>query len=154
MEQLLFVSFESTGDQFIGFLSVEAALTVADDPESLLHKAATVYGRSVCRMRAIVAEIESTRARRRPIPARMVWHLGDLIFRLRAELASLSLQVDDLYGHLVRDIGVPRKRLEKIVILRRYIPKKALVPADLNWGRCEKGTRTVAERLSKGLPLR
>ena len=154
MEQLFFVSFDRRGDQFVGLLPVEAALTVADDPESLLCKAATAYGRSVCRMRVIVAEIESVRSSRQPISARMVWDLGDLVFRLRNALANLSLQVDDLYGHLVRDIGVPQKRLEKVVTLRRYVPKRTLIPKDLNWGRCEKGTRTVAERLSKGVALR
>ncbi len=154
MKQLLFVSFQPRGEGFTGLLPMEAALSVVDDPESVLRKAAAAYSRYIRRMRALVGEIESVRASRRPIPARMLWDLGDLIFRLTKTLAGLSLQVDDLYTHLVRDIGIPRKRLEKIVILRRYVPRKTLIPKDLNWGRCEKGTRAVAERLSKGLPLR
>jgi len=68
-------------------------------------------------------------------------------------LAELSLEIDDVYKHLVRDLGAKRKWLEKAIIFRRYLPTQDLIPQSLNWGRCEKGTRRVAERLRDGLPL-
>ena len=121
-----------------------------DDPEVKLERAAAVYQRSITKMRELVKEIRSFRDERKPLPARKVWQLGDAIFELQHKLGELSLQVDGLYDHLVRDLGVKRKWLEKVIILRRYLPDENAIPQSLNWGRCEKGTRRVAQRLRKG----
>jgi len=152
-DRLVFVSFEPRDGQFEAFMSVEGLLSTESDPHLMLQEAAALYQRSVWRMGSLVADIQARRAARQLVPARKVWQLGDAIFELRDELARLSLQVNDVYGHLVRDLGVKRKWLEKVVILRRYVPVLEAVPETLNWGRCEKGTRRVAEKLSKGLPL-
>ena len=87
------------------------------------------------------------------MPARDVWKVGDVVFKLTEDLRSLALEVDDLYAHLTRDIGVKRKWLEKAIILRRYVPDRKAIPAQLNWGRIEKGTKRSAERIAQGLPL-
>ena len=151
--KLPFVSFEPHGTQFSGFLSIEGVLSNEKDPELVLRKATKVYERHILMMRAKVEQIKTHRAQRELIPARVVWRLGDLIFKLQKELAQLPLQIDDTYYHLVRDLAVRRKWLEKVVILRRYIPRDSLIPPSLSWGRCEKGTRRIAERLRDGLPL-
>jgi hypothetical protein len=153
LNNLSFVSFEPRDGKFIGFLSMEAAIGSERDPEAILHKATKIYERSIIRIRSILVEIKSARANRKPIAARKIWQIGDIIFELRDNLEKLSLQLDGVYVHLVRDLGVKRKWLEKVIILRRYLPIESLVPKSLNWGRCEKGTRRVAERLSKRLSL-
>jgi len=146
----MFVSFHPQGDRFVAFLAVDDVLDSCKDPESLLQRAASVYINWLSKMRAIVAEIDAYRKSRRLLSARRVWHLGDAVFGMRSELTRLSLEVDDLYAHLVRDLGVKRKWLEKVIILRRYIPDPNMIPDSLNWGRCEKGTRRVAQELAKG----
>ena len=151
--ELAFVFFEPLDGKFIGLLSIESLLSSERDPELVLRKAAKLYECCVVRMGSIVAEIQALRAARRLVPARKMWRLGNAIFELRDGLERLSLQVDGLYDHLVRDIGVKRKWLEKVVIFRRYLLKEDLIPNSLNWGRCEKGTRRVAERLRDRLPL-
>jgi hypothetical protein len=62
-------------------------------------------------------------------------------------LGEAALEIEDLYAHLVRDVGAKRKWLEKAIILRRYVPREDMIPADLNWGRIEKGTRRAAEKI-------
>ena len=104
-------------------------------------------------MRSVVREIEAYRRSHTPTPARKIWELGDAIFKLNEELERVSLQIDGLYEHLVRDLTVKRKWLEKVIIFRRHLPDDNLIPESLNWGRCEKGTRKVAERLRVGQPL-
>lgn len=151
--RLAFVSFEPRDGQFEAFMSMEGILSTESDPHPTLQEAAALYQRSVWKMCCLVGDIQARRAARQLVPARRIWQLGDAIFELRDELARLSLQVNDVYGHLVRDLGVKRKWLEKVVIFRRYVPVMDAVPETLNWGRCEKGTRRIAERLSKGLPL-
>jgi len=151
--KLAFVSFEPINGQYMGFLSIEAAISSDRDPEAVLREAANIYEGSIKRMRSILAEIEAARTNHKPIPARKIWQIGHAIFELRDDLRRLGLQLDGVYDHLTRDLGVKRKWLEKVVTLRRYIPDKSLIPESLNWGRCEKGTRRIAERLNKGLPL-
>lgn len=152
-EEIAFISFEPQDGHFIAFLAMEAFINGKKDPELILRNATKVYERSIIRMRAIIAEIQAARANHRSIPARKIWQLGDTIFKLKEDLEKLSVQLDNVYAHLVRDLKVKRKWLEKVVIFRRYLPSKEFIPKSLNWGCCEKGTRRVAEKLRKGLPL-
>jgi hypothetical protein len=148
VDKLAFVSFEPSDKQFRAFLPMEEFI-LGDDPETMLRKAAEVYEHSIIKMRNHVKEIQNFRDTRKLLPARKIWQLGDAIFELQDNLSKLSLQLDGLYDHLVRDIGVKRKWLEKVIIFRRYLPHENAIPQSLNWGRCEKGTRRAAEKLAK-----
>ncbi|MHA1632843.1 MAG: hypothetical protein ACTSXC_08580 [Candidatus Freyarchaeota archaeon] len=119
------------------------------DTESLLDGAAKIYGLAITKMRNVVKQIQELRNSRKTVPARKVWQLGDAIFELQNNLQRSSLQIDGLYEHLTRDLGVKRKWLEKVIILRRYLPCQDLIPSSLNWGQLEKGTRKKAESLRK-----
>ena len=151
--KLAFVSFQPGNSGFTAFMSMEELISSERDPEPELRKAIEVYECSITRMRCLVTEIQGLRANHKLLPARKVWQLGDAIFGLRNDLEKLSIQMNGLYNHLVRDLGVKRKWLEKVIIFRRYLPEEDVIPESLNWGRCEKGTRRVAERLRKGLSL-
>jgi hypothetical protein len=148
-----FIAFEPRDGGFESFLSMEGLLSSDGDPELVLQEAARLYEAATGRMRSLLAEIEDHRAHRRLIPARKVWQLGNAVFGLTEELARLSLRLNGVYAHLVRDLGVKRKWLEKAVILRRYVQAEEIIPQSLSWGRLEKGTRRAAERLCNGLPL-
>ena len=132
---------------------MDAIAAGPEDPEATLRQAAEIYKRAIKRMRSLVVEIRRARADHKPIRARKMWDIGQAVFLLRDRLESLSLELDNLYDHLVRDLGVKRKWLEKAIIFRRYLPHKQLIPTSLRWGRCEKGTRRVALKLAEGLPL-
>jgi hypothetical protein len=146
-----FVSFESSRGKFFAFLPMDRVLTIEGNPEVLTHKAAITYERAILRMRNLMTRINTARSAHKPVPARVVWEVGNMVFTLRGDLEKLSLQLNGVYAHLTRDIGVKRQWLEKAIILRRYLPDKILIPVNLNWGRCEKGTRRVADRLRRGL---
>jgi len=148
---LSFVWFEPHDGQFRAFLTMEDIITGREDPEVLLNQVAELYERAITRMRSLVAEIQDMRTHRNLVPARKVWQVGDAIFILGKELEKFSIQVDGLYDHLVRDLGVKRKWLEKVVIFRRYLPEQEAIPDSLNWGRCEKGTRRIAEQIHGGM---
>lgn len=153
MEDLAFVSLHPKDGRFEAQISLDGVLQMKDDPENALGFASRVYDTSIRRMRKILTEIDNKRASRSLVPARAVWRLGDAIWGLTEKLAGRGVQVDGLYGHLCRDLGVKRKWLEKVVIFRRYIPDVRMIPGKLNWGRCEKGTRRHAERIAQGLTL-
>ena len=135
-------------------MSLDGLAVSEKNPEILLQRATKIYGKSISKMRHLLDEIDEKRTNRKPLTARKIWSLGEMIFKLRDDLARLSLQLDSLYGHLVRDLNVKRKWLEKVIILRRYLPKKSSIPTSIKWGQCEKGTRRIAERINRGLPPR
>lgn len=150
-KDLIHVVFEGRDGHCKGFLPMEVLLSTQKDPELLATDAAKLYELMLERMRSLVTEMAGLRAKRQLVPARTIWKLGDCIFELKNRLATLSLQLDDTYGHLSRDLIVKRKWLEKVIIFRRYVPSEELIPTSLNWGRCEKGTRRVAENLRDGV---
>lgn len=148
MDRRVFVSFKPTPDRyrFIGRLPVDEMSEVDGDIADLLSKAEEVYGSYIARMRDLVNKINELRKHRK-FSARMAWVLGDLIFELRDQLGALSLQLDGIYEHLTRDLGANKKWLEKVVILRRYLPVEEMIPPGLNWGYFEHSTRRKAEQL-------
>ena len=148
-EKLVFVSFEPSNGHFTAFLPMEELISGDNDPEPTLRKAAEVYEHSIIKMRNLVKEIQNFRDNRKLLPARKVWQLGDAVFELQDNLNRLSLQLDGLYDHLVRDLSVKRKWLEKVIIFRRYLPDENAIPQSLNWGRCKNGTRRAAEKLRR-----
>jgi len=148
-----FISFELVDKRFRAYLSMEEFILSDKDPELTIRKATKIYENSIIEMHTFIKEIQDFRNSRKLLPAYKIWQLGNAIFELQGNLSKLYLQLDGLYNHLVRDLGVKRKWLEKVIIFRRYLPDEDAIPQSLNWGRCEKGTRRVAEKLRKGLPL-
>ena len=148
-----YVSFEPEKGTFRGYLAINVVLSSKKRPEILLKKAANIYDNAITKMRTIIFDIKKARKNRTHVAARKIWQLGNLIFKLHNKLKEIGLEIDDIYRHLSRDLGVKRKWLEKVIILRRYIPDINMIPKTLNWGRLEKGTRRKAARLKAGLPL-
>jgi len=149
-KKLAFISFEPIGDQFMPYIAAEKVFDADGEPNILMQRALRVYINAIRKMTAKANEIESCRNNRKPVSARLVWSLGDLIFLLRNDLEKLGLQLDGVYDHVARDLRVKKKWLEKIIILRRYLPDRSLIPQTISWGRLEKGTKKKALLLSSG----
>ena len=120
-------------------------------PELALQAASAVYSRAVAEMRAQLAAMAELKAQRQPVTAQKCWELGDAILALVGQLTDMSLEVDGLYEHLTRDLGMKPKRLRTAITFRRHLPGKELIPASLRWSHCERGARQVAETLRKGM---
>jgi len=142
-----FISFEPKEGKFSAFLPMETAIEREGNLESELSKLTKIYEDSIDEMRFILKKIQEARINKKPVPAYLIWRLGNKIFLLTNKLESLSFQLDGLYNHLVRDLGVKRKWLEKVIIFRRYVPNENIIPRLINWGVFEKGTRRKAEQL-------
>ena len=148
-EKGIHVSFEPILDgKYRGSLSLVSLTEIQDDPEALLLRAAEVYRSRITKMQQIVIEVKERRSKREKVSAALVWNLGDEIFGLTEDLAGLSLELDGLYNHLVRDLDANRKWIEKVIILRRYLPQRHRILESLTWGYFEKSTRRKAEALT------
>jgi hypothetical protein len=139
-----FVSFRGQDDGYTAYLEFDDQVTFPQDAERLLRDAARVYHRSISRMVRILRSIEKLRAARVPLPARLMWRLGDSIVELRDRLAVNSLQIDGMYEHLTRELNVRRSWLEKVVIFRTYVEREDLLPESLNWGSCARSPKKSA----------
>ena len=152
-DNLVFVSFEPKGDKFLAFLSIEGIFSEKRNPQLIIQDAAKLYLNAIGGMRKTVEDITNCRKQGKSPTAQKMWELGDTIFNLVEKLEKFSLQIDNLYFHLERDLVVKRKWLEKIIIFRRYVPQKKLVPLSLKWSQCEHGTRRIAEKLRDHMPI-
>jgi len=145
-DELAFVSFEKSSEGFKGSLSLQNLSSVSEF-EKTITKAEEIYEQYIQTIKNTLAEIYRLRRHRLPGSARMAWELGDTIFRLTTDLKNLGLQIDGLYDHLLRDTGANKKWLEKVIILRRYVPERDLIPESLTWTYFEKSTRRKAENI-------
>ena len=147
--QLSFISFEPEKNRFRACFPLGDFILNEQDYEKNFSKAEKIYESSIKRMLTIVNEMNNYKQKHRRLPAQIVWELGDTIFELQKDLNCISLQIDGLYHHLVRDLGLKRKWLEKVIILRRYIEDKKIITESMNWSKFEKGTKKVALDLCK-----
>ena len=147
MEQTAFVAFAPRDGGYVASVPMEQLESLGDHPEAVLNEASTTYARSLQIMRSLVDEFEHFKANRTAIPAYKVWELGDAVLDFIKNLRGTSLEIDGLYEHLERDIGIKRKRWEAAITFRRHLPTKGLIPESLRWRECEKNARGIAEEL-------
>lgn len=148
MAQTAFVAFEPREGGYVASVPIEQLEFLGDRPEAMLNEASATYGRSLQTMRVLLDDLERFKASRIAIPARKVWELGDAVLSLVEALRSASLELDGLYEHLERDMGIKRKRWEAAITFRRHLPAKELIPESLRWNQCEKNARGAAEQLA------
>jgi hypothetical protein len=141
-----FISFSKTQNGFVGAVEL-STLGSIDNLELLVKNAEKKYSLYIAKMLNVLAKIDSNKNNSKPVYASDVWELGNLAFKLKDDLSKLSLQLDDLYAHLCRDLNIKRKRLEKIIILRRYITNKRILHG-LNWGFFDHSTKKKAQLLT------
>ena len=147
-DKLAFVSFEFRDGRIRPFLSMEGLSRLRGDPEQVLSKAAKAYESRVRTMRALRTRIEDARRSGQLVRARLVWRLGDAVYKLKEDLAHLSLELDGLYDHLQVALGVKPKWLQKVLSFRRHVPDEKLIPLSLSWGQCSRAPRRTAEQLT------
>ena len=151
MSELTFVAFEPREEGFVASVPMEQLDALGEHPEALLRAASEAYKNSIGGMRSLLADIAALKARRITISARKIWELGDAVLALISELEQYSMELDGLYDHLVRDLGMKEKRIGTVITFRRHLPDKEFIPETLAWSQCEKRARKAAQSLSKGL---
>jgi len=150
MNQLTFISFETSQQGVKASLSVQGIMNIEGDVEPVMYQAVQFYEKALGEIRALLHQRKQLQKSRKRIPARLIWRIGDVIFKLNDNLSEIGLQIDNTYYHLTRDLAVKRKWIEKVVVLRRYVQDVELIPESANWGTFEKGTRKKAQLLLQG----
>ena len=149
-KKLAFVSFQLFGDSYVASLALDRLDGLEGNWEVKLKQATSVYANAITDLRDAKAKLYTMHAEGKPVPAKEAWKLGDRVFSLVHRLSRLGLEVDGLYTHLCRDLGVKRMWLEKMIIFRSHIPKAALIPATLKWAQCRDAPKQSAYRILSG----
>ena len=145
----LLISFSPTPTGFRGYVSITDLVARELDLQPLLQLAEHIYQSSVVDLRLQIKKINQLKTHKVAVPSRLMWRFGDSIFRLVNELDLHGLGVDGLYGHLVRDLKLKTKWLEKAVTFRRYLDDETRIPEGLNWNVCRDAPKRSAIRLGK-----
>jgi len=143
-----FVSFKMEFEKCTASLHADNFLELSEDAEKLLSKASIVYKTRINAIESILNDIQNTKSKRSPLKARQAWQIGDEVIKLTNNLGKINLQIDDIYEHLERDLGLKKDFLTKIITFRRYMREKNLIPRSLNWRRCRTRPRLIAIALS------
>ncbi len=146
------VLVEPREEGFVASVAFAHLSRLNDNPDLSLKNACAAYGRAIDAMREVLAEIDDLKSRRSPIPARVMWKLGDAVVNLGNDLEAESMELDGLNDHLVRDLNINAKRMGTIVTFRRHLPDVEVIPESLGWSQCEKQARKVAQELKTAVP--
>lgn len=98
----------------------------------------------------MLEQIESNKSQRVALSSSFMWDFGDKILSLVNSLNRKNFEIDNLYEHLIRDLDRKREWLEKVIIFRRSIPNRQLIPDDLKWSVCRDAPKKSAKLILKG----
>jgi len=146
----VFVSFRMKEDDFIAAVPLDAMKTSELTSEVKLRRVAKIYAKGIRQIRVLVTHLELTKSRKIPLAASQIWDLGDKILSLVEAINEQNFEIDNLYEHLIRDLGRKKDWLKKAIIFRRNLPKQQLIPTNLNWSFCKDSPRKSAELILKG----
>lgn len=149
-KRLYFVSFKPEKSNFKASMLADDFLSFEGDAERLMFYAVSCYTTAVSELREFVADMNYQKEIRKPISARVMWSIGNVVFQLISDLQTRSLILDDIYAHLSRDVDLKYDELKKAIIFRRYLKEETLIPKNLSWRRCRDRARSSAKLISKG----
>lgn len=138
------LTFEPREDAYIASLSLRDLHSAPHDIDRRLNEAAYVYSDAIEKMRTILEENERLRKENRVVPAVLMWDLGNTIFELLDTVSSRGFEVEDLYTHLVRDLGVSKSTLKRVISARRHIPNRKMLAPDISWGSLKDAPKRYA----------
>lgn len=142
-QELLGIRFDWTGTAYRASVGLSDLSRVQGDPAERLKAAAATYQDSVSRISEWRKETTNAKSGGKNLTARRAWDLGDLIIRLRSNMADQGFAIVDLYRHLSEHAGIPYWS-QRFATFRTYIPQRTRIPADLGWNRVGKRARAEA----------
>ena len=104
MSQLTFISFETTQKGIEASLSMQGIIDIDGDIETVVHQAVDIYKATLSETKELLQRREKLKEDRKKVPARLIWQIGDAIFRLIDDLSCINLQIDNTYSDVVKTL--------------------------------------------------
>ena len=128
------ITFQPTQIGTMASLSLDDLEETAENIDNLLKEATNIYTLAIENMKIILRKNKKLRSKNKEIPARLMWDLGDSIFKLVNDLKIKNFELESLYENLTRDLDTSEGTLKRVLSIRRCINQKESLPKDLNWG--------------------
>jgi len=144
------IIFYPKSNSFQASISITDVNNISVDINNLLKDANSIYCNVILKMRSILELNKKRRKENKIIQASSMWGFGDLIIKLVDELKVINFEIENLYGHLIRDLNVKTTTIKQSIIFRRYIPSREYVPEDLKWSDVRDHPRRYALKLIDG----
>lgn len=122
---------------------------LTDDPAETMRVVTAIYQRALDEIRQWQRKAQSLRDSKMPLPARMAWLLGDVVFRLEADMEQHSCHIVGLYDHLAQHAGTPGW-LGSFHTFRRYVDDLDSVPENLKWNSIAKRAKAAGQAIAAG----
>jgi len=149
-DEPLFVSFRMIDDECIAAVPLayiqEGVITRGTDLKGISR----IYKKKIIELKNMLKQIELKKTQKIALPSLFMWDFGDKILSLVDAINSKKFEIDNLYEHLIRDLDRKRGWLEKVIIFRRSLPNRKLIPHDLKWSVCRDAPKKSAELILNG----
>ena len=149
-KQRILVSFKRSKDRLIALIHLEDFARADFDTEMVLAKAEYEYNNLISNMSHLFNDIKGFYRSHTPLPASLVWKVGNEMKTVEKKLEILGLVIENLYSHIERDVNIDRDLLTRAYTIRRYLSDSSNIPNDLTWRRCRRGTKRIAMEISNG----
>jgi len=140
------IIFQQTQAGIIASLALNDLNETTKDVDTLLNEATKIYSSATINMKKILDKNRKLRSKNKEIPARLMWDLGDSIFKLVDELRNKNLILENIYDNLTRDINTSSGTLKRVLSLRRCIHDRESLPENLNWGSLKGAPRKYLKK--------
>lgn len=142
------VAFTKRGSAYRASAPLSDLALLSNDPAQTMRKATETYEAALTEIRQWQQDVKALRSSRIPLSASKAWELGDIVYRLNADLASHGCRLENLYDHLERHAKLPPKWLTQYVTLRRYIHDVESIPVEIKWNSIMKSVRSASLAMS------
>ena len=148
------VTFKKRGNAYQGTVLLSNLALLRDDPAETMREVTSIYRGAVTNVKRWQSDIRVLRKSKVPLSARKAWELGDILHKLRTDLAKRGCRLDGLYDHLERHVGLAPRRARSFVTLRRYVENPDSIPENLTWHNMEKTAKSFSRNIVANLPVK
>jgi len=146
----LFVSYRLIDNGCIAAVPLDYIQKGIVTKDKELQVLARIYKDYIFILREMLGKMELKKSKKIALPSLLMWDFGDKILALVNAINNKNFEIDNLYEHLIRDLGRKKGWLKKIIIFRRNLPERQLIPPDLNWATCKDAPKKSAELILNG----
>ena len=146
------LKFKKHDGTYRGSVPLADLALLPNDPAETMHTVAEIYRHSLMEIHQWQRETQAMHQSKKPITARRAWQLGDIVYRLEADLKLHSCRLVDLYDHLARHAGTT-DWLGTFRTFRRYVEDPEAIPEKLLWNSIAKRPKAVGQAITDGQPV-
>ncbi len=143
------VSIQKSKYGFVAAVSIQDLARFYGKIEKQLTWASKNYEIHLKKMQKILEGTNILQKKGKKVPAALMWDLGDTAFKLIDSFSEKGLDFVGFYSRLTEDLKISKTTLSKVLIFRRYLQDRSLIPKNLNWGRVKDNAKQCALELSQ-----